>query len=104
MRFVSSREFRTEPAAIWALLESGQPIVVTKHGKPFGVLVSTDESDLQQFVLELTRLKAKLAITQMRTAAQQQGLDKLSEEEVVGLVKGIRSSKPKRKTAVKKHA
>jgi prevent-host-death family protein len=102
MRYVSSREFRTEPAAIWALLESGQPVIVTKHGKPFGVLVSTDESNLHQLLLELSRLQAKLAVTQMRAQARKQELDQLSEEDVVNLVKQIKKTPPKRKTSTRK--
>lgn len=102
MRYVSSREFRTEPAAIWSLLESGQPVIVTKHGKPFGVLISTDESDLHQFILELSRLKARLAVSQMRANAKKQGLDNLPEDEVVTLVKQVKKSPTKRKSSVRK--
>ena len=93
MKFVSSRDFRLKPGEIWELLEAGEDIVVTSHGKPLGVLIGANEDNMQMLLQELTRLKAKLAVTNMRMKAQSSGLDKLSDKDIDKLIKESRKGR-----------
>lgn len=86
MKFVSSRDFRLKPGEIWELLEAGEDVVVTSHGKPLGVLIGANEDNMQLLLQELARLKAKLAVTNMRMKAQSAGLDKLSDKDIDKLI------------------
>ena len=93
MKFVSSRDFRIKPGEIWELLEAGEDVVVTSHGKPLGVLIGANEDNMQMLLQELTRLKAKLAVTNMRMKAQSSGLDKLSDKDIDKLIKESRKGR-----------
>lgn len=86
MKFVSSRDFRLKPGEIWELLEAGEDVVVTSHGKPLGVLIGANEDNMQMLLQELTRLKAKLAVTNMRMQAQSTGIDKLNNKDIDKLI------------------
>jgi prevent-host-death family protein len=81
MKYVSSREFRLHPAAVWEILKRGEDIVVTSHGKPFGVLIGTDESKVHELLNEVVKLRARLAVSNMRQQARVRELDKLSQTE-----------------------
>lgn len=94
MKFVSSRDFRLKPGEIWELLASGEDLVVTSHGKPLAVLIGTSEDTMHLMLQEISRLKAKLAVTSMRLKAQERGLDKLPESEIDEIVKDVRDSRP----------
>lgn len=87
MKFISSRDFRIKPGEIWQMLEAGEDVVITSHGKPLGVLIGANEDNMQLLLQELTRLRARLAVTNMRLKAQSLGLDKLSDEEVEQFLK-----------------
>jgi prevent-host-death family protein len=90
MKYVSSREFRLQPSAIWQILQQGEDIVVTSHGKPFGVLIGTDESKVHELLNEVVKLRARLAVSNMRQQARARGLDKLSQAEINRLVEESR--------------
>lgn len=94
MRFISSRDFRIKPGEIWEMLEQGEDIVITSHGKPFGVLVGANENNMQQLLNELVRLRAKLAITNMRITAQAKGLSELSDEALSDLIEDAGRNDP----------
>jgi len=46
MDFVSARELRAESAKVWAKVEAGEDVVITRNGKPFAVLVNTSPEGL----------------------------------------------------------
>lgn len=71
-----------QPGAIWQILQQGEDIVITSHGKPFGILIGTNESKVHELLNEVVRLRARLAVSNMRKQAQMRGLDKLSQAEI----------------------
>jgi prevent-host-death family protein len=92
VKFVSSRDFRVKPGEVWEILKQGEDVVVTSHGKPFGVLVSTKDNNIQQLLSELVRLRARLAVSSMRQQAQASGLNTLSQEKIGQLIQQARRS------------
>lgn len=52
MRFVGVREFRDQAAALLkAVREEEETLVLTHHGRPFGIVLPLREEDLEDFVL-----------------------------------------------------
>ncbi len=47
MKFVSSRELRINPGAVWHLLRQEKDLVITSNGKPVAVLVRQSAALLQ---------------------------------------------------------
>ena len=53
---VTLRELKNNPATMTAPLQSGDPVFVTKHGKPIGVTVPLGESVVDRGIKELLYL------------------------------------------------
>lgn len=53
MQSVTIRDLKNNPATMTAHLEQGQPVFVTKHGKPIGITLPLDESMIDQSIKEM---------------------------------------------------
>lgn len=49
--FATVREFRVNASRIFGRLKRGDKVVVTRHGKPIGVLQGVVDEDLEDFLL-----------------------------------------------------
>jgi len=47
MDFVTVRELRAESAKVWAKIEAGEEVVITRNGKPFALLLNTNPEELE---------------------------------------------------------
>ncbi len=92
MKFVSSRELRINPGAVWKLLRQEKDLIVTSNGKPLGVLTVAEEGDLEDVLATLRRGRAQVAVARMRQAAVGRGLDKLSDGAIEGIIRKARRS------------
>lgn len=92
MKFISSRELRINPGAVWKLLHQEKDLIITSNGKPLGVLTVAEEEDLEDVLATLRRGRAQAAVARMRQAALGQGLDKLSDEAIEGIIRKARRS------------
>ncbi len=45
--FVTTKELRAESGKVWAKLEAGEDIVITRNGKPFALMVHTEASRME---------------------------------------------------------
>ncbi len=93
MKFVSVRDLKNQPGAVWESLKDGEDIVVTSNGKPFALLVETDEASLEQQLKEMRFAKARLALSRLRKQAQEAGLDKLTSDEIDELIARTRKKR-----------
>ncbi len=60
MKFVTVRDLRLKPGAVWKMAEKEKDIVITSNGRPVAILTGTNEDRLE---LELAALKKARAIT-----------------------------------------
>lgn len=93
MDFITSREFRTQPGKVWEKLATEQELVVTRNGKPFAILVGTTPTDLEQDLKKLSRLRFGRALDNIRARAKETGLDKLTLEEINGIIREAREAR-----------
>jgi antitoxin (DNA-binding transcriptional repressor) of toxin-antitoxin stability system len=82
MDFVTVREFRTEPAKVWAKLQTEQELVITKNGKPFALLTATAPQRLEEDLKQIRRARATAAVERMRAQARAAGLDSMTLDEI----------------------
>ncbi len=52
VRFATVADFRVNPSKVFRELRRGEKVVVTREGKPVGVLIGISEDDLEDFILE----------------------------------------------------
>jgi putative NADPH-quinone reductase len=98
MKFVSSRELRIKPGAVWDLLAQEKDLVLTSNGKPVGILTFADEDSLEDVLATLRQGRAQKAAIKVREFAVARNLDELTEESIDKIVHRSRT-RGRRKTA-----
>jgi prevent-host-death family protein len=93
MKFVSVRELRNRPGAVWEDLHE-QDLVITVNGKPVGLLVPISDETLEDTLMALRRARALTAVSSMRRHAAQTGLDRMSAEEIEAEIQAARRDRP----------
>jgi prevent-host-death family protein len=90
MKFISSRELRINPGAVWKRLRQEKDLVITSNGKPVAVLTSAEEDSLEDVLTTLRQGRAQAAVAHIRQAAVAHGLDKLTDEAIQDVVRKTR--------------
>jgi hypothetical protein len=91
MEFVPYRLLRNEPTALRKKLEEEGQLIVTVDGKPFAMMIDLSENnDLEDILLMVSRLRAQMAVRAIRSQARRDRLDELSEEEIEDIIRKTR--------------
>lgn len=96
MKFVSSREMRVNPRPIFDSLEEDHEVVITSHGKPVALVLGVSGDDLEETVRLVRRARVQAAVSRMRKAAAQKGLEGMSQvemDEEIAAARGERSGR-----------
>ncbi len=93
MKMIPSRDLVASPAKVWKLLQSEGSVVITKDGKPRGILLPTSEVTLIDDLQDQIRARARRAVSEVRRQAARRGIDKLSEEELETEIRAARRSR-----------
>jgi antitoxin (DNA-binding transcriptional repressor) of toxin-antitoxin stability system len=80
MKFITSREVRSNPARLWEMT-GGDESVITVNGKPRAIVVAVGE-DLEETLTAFRRARAFTALEKIRQYAKENGLENLSEQEI----------------------
>ena len=102
MKMIASRELAAAPGRTWKLLETEGTLVITKDGKPRGILLPTSDSTLFEDLQNQNRIRAQRATSAMRRRAAELGLDSMTMEEIDAEIAAVRKeAKEHRHTKVK---
>ena len=82
MRIIPSRDLVASPAKVWKLLQSEGSVVITKDGKPRGILLPTSDVSLLDDLQDTIRARARRAVSEVRRQAARRGTDKLTSVEI----------------------
>jgi len=82
MDFVTVRELRAESGKVWEKVEAGEEMVITRNGKPFAIVLGTSPEQLDQTLRAIRAARLQNALGDMHRRAREQGLDKLSMEDI----------------------
>jgi antitoxin (DNA-binding transcriptional repressor) of toxin-antitoxin stability system len=91
MRFISSREIRSNPARLWEVRE-GDEAVITVNGKPRAIVVAVGE-DLEGTLASVRRARAASALERIRMQSRQQGTDTLPEDAIATEIRTARTGR-----------
>ena len=95
MKFVSSRDLRINPGAVWKRLRQEKDLVITSNGKPVGVLTFADEDSLEDVLTTLRQGRALAATARIRQRATGKGLDRLSDNDIETAIQRSRALRRK---------
>lgn len=96
MKFISTRELRTNPARIWKLLPKEMRMIVTNRGKPVAMLTQCDESRFEQALEHQESNDAMAAALAMQKHAAETGRGKMTLDEVNAIIRKARQGRRKR--------
>ena len=82
MDFVTTKELRAESGKVWAKLEAGGDIVITRNGKPFALMVHTESASLEDDLRAIRAERFAENVRKLQQRSVEQGLDKMSAEEI----------------------
>jgi hypothetical protein len=99
MKMIAPREVAARPAQVWRLLEEEGNVVITKDGKPRGILLPTSEETFIDDLREQIRTRAIRAVSQIRRDAAKRGLDRLSLDEIEAEIAAARRDRRLRRPA-----
>jgi len=91
MKFISSREIRSNPARLWEL-PARDDAVITVNGKPRAIVVAVGE-DLEETLSSLRRARAATALEKIRMATRERGLDNLTAKEIEAEIRKTRTGR-----------
>lgn len=91
MKFITSREIRSNPARLWEVRESDET-VITVNGKPRALVVPVGD-DLEAALASVRRARATAALEQVRMHARKEGLDTLSTDEINKEIRKVRAGR-----------
>ena len=90
MQFVPYRLLRNAPGELRRKLEKEGPLIVTSNGEPFALMLEVKPDEVEEVFRLMTQLRAQLALSGIRARAQEQGLDRLSAEEIDAEIQSAR--------------
>ena len=91
MKFISSREIRSNPASLWEY-PAGDEAVITVNGKPRAIVVAVGE-DLEETLASVRRARTSMAIEKIRMNARERGLENLPEKEIEAEIHKVRTGR-----------
>lgn len=93
MKTVSVRSLRNTPGALWKSLKASGTVALTANGVPKALVIGIEGDDLEAALAALGRVRAQMALTRLRAAAQAAGSDRLSAEEIGAEVRAVRRAR-----------
>ena len=93
MQFVPYRTLRNEPTTLRKKLASEGELVVTMDNKPFAVMISLGDENVQDILLMVSRLRAQMAVRAIRSQARKAGLDTMALKDINALIKKTRAER-----------
>jgi antitoxin (DNA-binding transcriptional repressor) of toxin-antitoxin stability system len=90
MKFITVRDIRTSPAQIWKQLPEEQEMVITNNGRPIALLTPISDESLEQTLSAVRRARAMTAVQRMQETAREQGLHRMTEDEIEEEIKAAR--------------
>lgn len=90
VKIIPSRDLVASPAKVWKLLETEGRVVITKDGRPRGILLPTSDATLLDDLQDQTRARARRAVSAIRRQAAERGTNKLRIDEIDAEIKAVR--------------
>ena len=93
MQFVPYRDLRNEPSALRKKLAREGELVVMVDNKPFALMISLGDENVQDILLMVSRLRAQMAVRSIRSRVRKTGLDKMTLKDINALIKETRAER-----------
>ncbi len=93
MNFVPYRILRNQPKVLRERLKSEGELVITSNGEPMALLLDIKPDQIEETIKLIGQLRAQQAVSAMRQAARDQGLEQLDEDAIEAEVQAAHSAR-----------
>lgn len=93
MDYVTVREMRDKSGEIWQRLEAGEEFVVTRNGKPIGLLVHTEPHTVEERLRALRAAEFGALLRGIQQHAEATGASALTEAEIQSEIDAARQER-----------
>ncbi|GBU23914.1 hypothetical protein R83H12_00533 [Fibrobacteria bacterium R8-3-H12] len=87
MQFLSVQEFSKSPQVTLSSLAKSDKVVLTNNGKPSALMIYADESNLEDILTDLKRLRAKRDLLDLQMQSVENGTDNMTMDEINAEIK-----------------
>ena len=96
METLPYRIIRNEPGKFEKLLSKEGILILNKSGKPFAIILDATAAPLEDTMRLVSRVRAQMAVTEMRKSARERGRDKLTSEEIQAEIDAVRRARSRK--------
>ena len=89
MKFFSTTDLQKDMKNVWTILKKEKEVMITVNGKPSAMLIESNEDSFEELRLNLIRARFTKTLSDSNRRARQNGLDKLSMEEIDEIIDEI---------------
>lgn len=86
MKAYTITELKKETSLVFEQMSRDRYALITQNGKPKTIMLDIEEQDLELVLLELRKMRGRLAVDAMRKRSQELGNDGLSMAEINALI------------------
>ena len=90
MRFITARELRNNATDVWQTLAQDDQIVVTVNGKPVALLMPVSDTNLEETLRDIRRLKAQSALSYLQQQSLKNGTANITQDEIDKEIRQVR--------------
>jgi antitoxin (DNA-binding transcriptional repressor) of toxin-antitoxin stability system len=93
MKFITVREFRTGPSAIWKDLKNELELVITNNGKPIALLTPLADDNIEETLRSIRKARAEEAVRTMRMTSSENKNNLMPIDDIDREIKKYRTGK-----------
>src|SRR5256885_14250504 len=73
VKFLSYRDLRNTPSAVWDALDASEAVAILANGEPRALLLEIEDGDVERTMQLVRRVRAQMALSRLRGEAATQG-------------------------------
>lgn len=93
MKFISVRDLRLRSGEVWRQLQEEKEAIITSNGKPIAILVGVEGEDVEEYLANIRRAQAMMAVNKLQEYARRTGKDRIETAEIEEEIQAVRKNR-----------
>ena len=93
VKFVSYRDLRNRPSAVWEALEESEAVAIVSNGEPRALMLEIEGGDVDAALQLVRRVRAQMALSRLRADVTRRGAGQLTEDDIEAEIAAARAER-----------
>jgi len=93
MKFISVRDLRLRSGEVWRKLQEEKEAIITSNGKPIAILVGIEGEDVEEYLANIRRAQAMMAVNKLQEYARRTGKNRIEAAEIEEEIQAVRKNR-----------